>query len=513
MDKNNNQQGKELKTLQEINEGLGELLGRSSSLVSGKDSRSGSRYADRNGSAGQAGSSVGPAGGSAPQQDGGADGGSGSAQQETGMQQGSGAGISAQGSGSLRRGNAPQGNGLLRQSSDDKSGRYNKKRPLKLHGAVIFLIVTITLILAAVGIVFFLQQQGRKSLLDHEGIEGVEITAPEDAVIAEGGQIVRYKGKTYQRNTAVVSILGMGIDKDADEVYQNVMEQLNIGQKGQADTIFVAALDTMSGALNLINISRDAMTDVDVYNVDGEYTGTREMQICLAYAYGENNEKSCENVMKSVSRLMYGMPMDAYGAIDIPAISVLNDAVGGVQVKVLEDLTAKDPELVKGNVVTLKGNQATTYVRSRDYNALDANNARMQRQRQYVVGFIRQVFAKARRNISIVLTLYQAAQAYMTTDIDVSRLTYLVSLALQKNFTDANIMNVAGEIRKGSKYAEYYVDDEALYELILKIYYREIDDDGNIVIPAENIPEETEAEEPEEEESEKIITVDRDVLV
>ena len=33
---------------------------------------------------------------------------------------------------------------------------------------------------------------------------------------------------------------------------------------------------------------------------------------------------------KKMEGILYGIPMDAYGAIDIPAIGVLNDAIGGV---------------------------------------------------------------------------------------------------------------------------------------------------------------------------------------
>ena len=505
MEEKNSRQGKELKTLNEINEGLGELLGRSSSLVSGEKTQNGPRYADKAGETG-AGTQGGADGTAGAGTQGGADGTAGAGTQGGA---GSAAGTGAQGSAGR---SSAAGSGVLRQADEIKTGTYKKRRPFRLHGAVIFLLVLVFLAGAGVGTIWFLREQGKRSLLEHQGIEGVEITAPDDAIIAEGGQIVRYNGKMYQRNTDVISVLCMGIDKDADEVYKDLMEQLSVGEKGQADTIFIAALDTGTGELNLINISRDAMIDVDIYNVDGEYVRTEEMQICLAYAYGRDSDSSSRNEMRSVSRLMYGMPMDAYAAIDIPAISVLNDAVGGVQVTVLEDLSSRDPELAKGNVVTLKGNQATTYVRSRDFNALDANNLRMQRQRQYVTAFIRKAMAKARQNISIVLTLYQAVQAYMSTDIDVARLTYLVSLALQREFTDANIMNVAGEVVKGQKFTEYHVDEKALYELILKIYYNEVDDNGNIVIP-EAMTEETEIEEPQEEESEKIITIDRDVLI
>ena len=38
--------------------------------------------------------------------------------------------------------------------------------------------------------------------------------------------------------------------------------------------------------------------------------------------------------MRAVSRLFYGMPVAAYAALDLDAIAVLTDAVGGVEVTV-----------------------------------------------------------------------------------------------------------------------------------------------------------------------------------
>ena len=156
-------------------------------------------------------------------------------------------------------------------------------------------------------------------------------------------------------------------------------------------------------------------------------------------------------------------------------VSVLNDAVGGVTVEVLEDLTAKDPALEKGARVTLNGDQARTYVRTRDHESLDANNARMARQRQYLTSFLQTVQNRARQNLSIVLSLYQAVQTYMCTSIDLSQTAYLASVALTRNITPDTILTLPGTVEEGEVYAEYRVDDEALYQIILDTFYEETD--------------------------------------
>ena len=372
---------------------------------------------------------------------------------------------------------APQGSSptesarvLSQRNTDEKAGKRRKQhRVLRFFAGVLCVLILIAG--AAAGSVWYLREQGRKALLEQRPEE--TITAPEDAEISADGSYVTYHGKHYMRNENIVSILIMGVDRniDGDEDTENLVA----GEQGQADTILVAALDTQTGSLKVLNISRDSMVDVDTYNVDGEFAGVEEMQICLAYAYGDGAHESCLNTARSVSRLLYGIGMDAYASMEFPVVSVLNDAVGGVTVEVLEDLTAKDPALEKGARVTLNGDQARTYVRTRDHESLDANNARMARQRQYLTSFLQTVQNRARQNLSIVLSLYQAVQTYMCTSIDLSQTAYLASVALTRNITPDTILTLPGTVEEGEVYAEYRVDDEALYQIILDTFYEETD--------------------------------------
>lgn len=347
--------------------------------------------------------------------------------------------------------------------------KVKKKEKKRLRAWKVMLTIVLLLLATIIGGFFVLRYIGKQSLLKHEGLDDVKITAPEDAKVEDNGQTVTYQGKKYRRNEAVTSILCMGVDREALEREEDV-----IGENGQADTLFVAALDTETGNMTLINFSRDSMVDVDVYNIQGGYVETKQMQLCLAYAYGDGKEKSCQNEIKSVSRLLYGMPIDAYAAINLPAVSVLNDAIGGVEVDVLEDLSSKDSALVKGAHVLLRGNQAEIYVRSRDHENVDANNSRMTRQRQYLTNFIAKTLSQTRKNLSVPLTLYDAVTAYMVTDISAPEVTYLASLLLQGSFGSQNIMTIPGEVKMGEEYAEYYVKEEALYQIILDVFYKPV---------------------------------------
>ena len=61
---------------------------------------------------------------------------------------------------------------------------------------------------------------------------------------------------------------------------------------------------------------------------------------------------------KTVSELLYGMPIAGCFSMTIEGISTLNDAIGGVSITVPEDYTDIDPAFVQGTTLTLTGEQA-----------------------------------------------------------------------------------------------------------------------------------------------------------
>lgn len=367
-----------------------------------------------------------------------------------------------------------QGKGPKRRTESQMNALKRERRRRRISVPLILLCVLLVLVAGGFGTYRYLLSSGRKSLLAHKQIEGIDITAPEDAIVEDDGQKVTYNGKTYRRNEDIVSLLFLGVDVKSEDPGER-----EIGNNGQADTIFIGALNTVTGKMDIINISRESIVDVDTYDTNGDYAGTEPMQICLAYAYGDGEQTSCENTAKSVSRLMYGMPIDSYASITVPAISVLNDAIGGVEVTVLDDLGSGDNKLVKGERVTLKGKQVNTYVISRDQYSAEANNNRMARQRQYLIAFMNKAFSQIRSDLTTVFTLYEAVTNYMSTDLTVAKMTYLANLAMNGMFREQDIKTVPGEITletgiDGEEHANYHVDDKELYNIILDVYYEEV---------------------------------------
>ena len=351
----------------------------------------------------------------------------------------------------------------VKNSSSHKKEKKKKKLWLKiLIGILIGLIV---LILSGIITLFVLINVGKGAMLDANKTAIINVPTYVQQVEQDGKTIV-YNGKTYKYNEAITSILFMGIDRD-----QFADDDENLGTNGDADALMLLTYDTSNGNTDLISISRDTMADIDVYSKDGTYIGSEKQQICLAYAYGDGKETSCTNQVNAVSRLFYNIPISSYLSMDLDAVSVLNDAVGGVTVT--SPQTFK--EFTKGETVTLYGESAETFVRNRDTSVLASNTSRMERQRVYIESFFKTLAAGTKENLMLPVDLFNAASPYTVTNIDIPKVTYLASNILEKDFSEIEMQNVPGEVVQGEVYAEYHLDQEKFFEMFLNVYYTPVD--------------------------------------
>ena len=355
----------------------------------------------------------------------------------------------------------------IKEEKPQKKKEKKKKTPKQIITRVVIVLAIIILLPTAV--VVGMWAIGKGSLFGSKmdmsnAIDGVKVQ--------NNGDLVIYKGHKYQYNESITNILFMGVDKDNLDSKDT---KLKMRGAGQSDTIFVAAVDTSSGKVTLINVPRDIMTYVRTYDKDGNYDGKKLRQICLAYAYGDGKNKSCENVSYAVSKVLYGVPIQSYMSIDLSAISVLNDAIGGVNVQVIGDLTNADPALKEGANVTLLGGQAETYVRSREFEPIDANLKRMQRQQQYITSYIQKALVQMRSDLTLPLDLLNLVSDNSVTNLSAPKITYLATKVSGSSFSSDNIYSINCNIKKGETgYAEYYPDETKLFEMILKVFYKQI---------------------------------------
>ncbi|MBP3488412.1 MAG: LCP family protein [Roseburia sp.] len=331
-------------------------------------------------------------------------------------------------------------------------------------GIVIALII---LVIAAVAGFFVLRAAGKSSLKKNIANAAPVLAADTETGFEEEG-VVYHNGQKYRYNEELTTILCIGVDSREDTLKKNE----TLGNSGQADAIFLLVIDEANQKMSVIAIPRDTMTRIDVYDLSGQYYNTVEAQLALQYAYGDGAMLSCEMMEKAVSNLMYQLPIHACAAINMNAIGVVNDAVGGVTLTALEDLEEDYGSMYKeGETVTLMGDEARLYVQARNENEDYSAVKRLARQKQYLLAFMGQAIQAMKSDITLPLTIYGELSEYMVTDVTAGEITYLATAALNCSFSEDSFYIVAGEQEKGEVYEEYHVDEDALYEMILDIFY------------------------------------------
>lgn len=347
------------------------------------------------------------------------------------------------------------------------------KRSLIICGSIVLCVLAA---LSAYGVV---RAIGKSRLYDaaDNGQPDMQIATEEETVTEterarwkEGW--VKYKGEIYEYKEDILTFLIMGIDKNSD-----VKEVEEGTDGGQADALFLAVIDATDKSVKVIGINRNSMTDIRIYDENGEYVDTVKAQIAVQHGFGNGMEESCEYQKEAVEKLFYGLPIHGYAAINMSAISTINDAVGGVDVTVLEDLTKIDGSLVEGEQVHLMGESAFWYLKYRDTNIFGSSDLRLARQKQYLNTFINAAKRAAKEDISVVLELYQAIMPQMVTDITLDEVAYLAPVLLEYQFNEDSLRTMEGETVMGEQFEEFYPDDTALYEMILEVFYEKVEQD------------------------------------
>ena len=177
---------------------------------------------------------------------------------------------------------------------------------------------------------------------------------------------------------------------------------------------------------------------------------------------------SCENTAQTISNLLYGAAIDYYVSMNMDAIAIFNDAVGGVTVDVTEDFSAVDATIGTGSV-TLRGEQAIHYVRSRQGVGDQLNTSRIERQKQYLDGFRDAFKQQFEAEPTFFTAAYEQAKPYVVTDCSFNAIFGM--LEHYGDYEVTEIISPQGESVLGEKYYEFHLDEKALEELVLRVFF------------------------------------------
>lgn len=296
------------------------------------------------------------------------------------------------------------------------------------------------------------------------------VTGANSVDVGAGYRYTEYNGKKYQYNNRVTTLLYAGLDS-----FDELKQTATYGDKARADSIMLIVLDEVSKKMSVVAINRDTMTEVHRFSRKGDDLGVYVTHLGYAYTNGDGGEASCENLKTAVSTLFNNLPIDGYMVSNQTSIVMINDLVGGVTVTVPnDDLAAKYPELTTGNVVTLDESNVRAYVQQRDTAVDFSNEGRIERQKSFVLSFMDEFGSMVKEDASSVWDSLEACSDWMQTDITKNKYLSLADAFSNTNLTPDSYYILEGEDQLGELHDEFYYDEDALQELIIKLFYREI---------------------------------------
>ena len=285
----------------------------------------------------------------------------------------------------------------------------------------------------------------------------------EPGTAAVPSKTVTKNGIDYYPRQDITVILLMGIDEPGP-----ARSSMSYNNKGESDMVVLAVIDESREVCRMLALNRDTMMEIPVLGLGGKQAGIKVAQLALAHTYGSGLEDSCENTRKAVSKFLGGITVDYYISMNLDAVPILNDAVGGVEVTVTDDFSLVDETIQQGRMV-LRGPQALSFVQTR-WNVGDhLNLSRMERQKEYMENFLEALRRKTDATENFVLDTYEMVAPYLVSNIPLSTLSGMVDR--YKNHAVSEFLSLEGENVLGEEYYEFYADPDKLEDLILELFY------------------------------------------
>ena len=338
------------------------------------------------------------------------------------------------------------------------------RKAIRQRKICMLLIIILIIVLSVLGGGYYLLSQ-KNAASPQNGGQNSDSRNQTD--LSQNGDIVEYKGETYKYNDHLSNYLFLGIDtREAVDTYRSQADA------GQADAIFLVSMDRATEKIKVLFIPRDSMTRIETFNPYGQSLGETTDHLNIQYAFGDGKEKSCELMKTAVSNMLDGLPIQGYCSMNMDGISVITDFVGGIQLTIPDDSLADvNPEYKKGAVVDITGETAEQFVRYRDIDKTQSALVRQERQKTFLQALVQKAQEKAGEDAGFVTGLYDSVKSYTVTNMGNDIFAKLLA-ASQNGITDTE--TVPGEGTHGENFDEYHIDEDALSDLIISMFYEKI---------------------------------------
>ena len=287
---------------------------------------------------------------------------------------------------------------------------------------------------------------------------------PASSEMTEEEGLTYFEGSWYRLRDDLETVLLLGLDQmeqpQSADGYRNDM---------QADFLLLLVIDEGQKSCQMLQLNRDTMTEIPILGVAGNEAGSFTGQLALAHTYGSGKADSCFNAAKAVSDLLYGVPVDHFVSMTMDGVARINDLAGGVTVWIEDDFSRVDPSLTEGSQICLSGSQALTYVRARGGMEDSSNLQRMRRQRTYMQALYEKVKTCVEEDDNFMTEAAARLSDCMVSDYTANQLAALGDLLSACSMGE--ILPLEGSAKQGKEFMEFYVDEEALQQTVITLFY------------------------------------------
>lgn len=254
--------------------------------------------------------------------------------------------------------------------------------------------------------------------------------SPDNSVISEteGTETPPETVPDYVREKDKYIFLAVGVDKAA----------------GRADAIMLVSFDTSSGGMAVMQIPRDTYIEID-----GEERKINSLLLDKG-VYG----------IRDILEVTLCVNIDYTALIDLDALELIVDSVGGVEIDVPFDMKYNDPYQdlyidIKAGKQVLDGKNATDFIRYREEYA-DGDLGRIDAQKQFMSSLFNKVINEI--TLTQMLTLAREILPMLETDIIIDDAAFFAGRFFSAKERSLTMLTCPGfQLHKTNPEAWYYV--------------------------------------------------------
>lgn len=232
----------------------------------------------------------------------------------------------------------------------------------------------------------------------------------------------------------------------------------------QADMLMLLVVDEKLGRTTGVQVNPDTMVS---FTPPGK-TEAVEVPLGEVYSYGSAGSDSCLALLKAVSELLGGVKIDHYMIFAQGAIGIVSDAMGGLEVTVSEDFSARYPQFAPGELATLNAEQADAFFGFRD-DADESNRLHMARQQQFMTA-VYGPFTEHMQQEDFLTRLTMQLGDRLMTDLALSQMVKLMEKMEATELVETIVTLPGSGAWEDGRYS-YRVDAAALDQILKELFY------------------------------------------